>query len=391
MNKIDYLALSIFILKLTPILNGTVTNVVVFGLILVWVIKNIFKIIKYKGKDAKWLLIILGWFVIGSIIAFINYRVEVVKNNILELVSLVFPYIVFKINYDNIKKNYNIYYRSIISIMLIENIISIILYRINFGKSYYREVKSYINVYITIIFIIIIIYNVIYISKHDKYIKKIYKYIIIAICIINIIISGYTIANIILIIGYLIIVYGTYNHGYRKIFKYFIVMFVLIIIINYGNVFELLLRNIKNRAYFERINDINNYLNGSNNFSTLTARINAYFKSINAFINHPCFGSIWYINKDYNIASMIGYHSTILDNLGLFGIFGLIPIYIIINPIIGAYNKFREHRYLIMSALISFCLIITLDNQIPGIGIIVYYFLNLFLIKTNYNGVIKNE
>lgn len=377
----DYIAIFVFSINLIPPLKNVVTNVTLMSLIFLWVIMSLPKIIKYKGAALIWILVLFFWLILGSSILLINGNINVLKNYIFELVNFVFPFLVFCIRYTYIMNNSRLLTNIITTIIVISNILNIYINHFMYKNIFNRTTDSYTIVYITVIFALITLYKIISpkLMKNKK--QLITEWLILIICVVNILTSGYTIANIVLIIGMGILLINRY-HLAHPIFTTFVwVIFCAISFIYLDNIFELLLRNVQNPIYYERIYDVYIYLNGNSNYSTMTARLGTYIKSINAFMEHPLTGSIWCLNPSDSIYTVVGYHSTILDNFGLFGVIGgVFTISVIYYPFIWVLHRITEHRMFIFVIILTFSLIIIINNQIPGIGVITYFYLPMITI-----------
>lgn len=379
----DYIAIFIFSINLIPQLKDIVTNVTLISLMFLWIIITLFKILKYKGIVVKWILWLFFWVIFGSVISLLNGNIDVLQNYIYELLSCVFPFIVFCIRYEYIFKNRDKFLNIITAIMVVSNIINITTNQYMSKSIFLRTDESYKIVYITVIFALIVFYKINSKSINNKR-RLIVDWSVFIISVVNIFTSGYTIANIVLIIGIVSLVVGNNINFSLKII---IILFVCVTtyILSYiyiDNIFQVLLNNIENPIYYERIYDVFIYLKGNKEYSTLTARLDMYYKSIYAFMQHPLIGSIWSLNPSENVYTVVGYHSTTLDNFGLFGLVGgSFVIYIMFYPFRWLFNRIDKDKVLIVVISFAFLFIITINNQIPGIGVISYFYLPLLTIS----------
>lgn len=388
---IDYIALIVFSINLLPPIKNFLTNGALLSLIILWVIINLPKIIRYKGGALIWIVVLLTWLVLGSGISLINGNIEVLKNYVFELLSLVFPFIVFCIRYDHIMKNSRFFMTSITVIIVASNIINIFINQFMQKTIFFRTVESYTIVYITVIFSLITLYKIITPGFLNSRKHLIIEWIVLIICVFNILTSGYTIANFILLCGVGILLINKIQKR-KQLIKIFTVIIIFTVCFIYlDNIFEVLLKNIQNPIYYQRIYDIYAYLNGNDTYSTLTARLDMYNKSISAFIAHPLAGNIWYLNAAEEVKTVVGYHSTTLDNFGLFGLIGgCFSIYILFYPLMWLLHRISVNKAFVHIIILVFFLIITINNQIPGIGAICYFYLPLLVID-NKNACLNTK
>ncbi len=384
-NKIsasDYLLVLIFGINLMPEIKDAVGNAVLLGLMMLWSLFNLKVIVDRSGQNRVWMLILIIWLVTGAGITIGTNNFNYLKNYIFELLNLVFPYLAFVAqNEEKRKQTSKLYFTAIACLMIASNLYNLIEIKVLMGSSFRRTENSYRVIYTTVLFALIYLDIVIKAKPSNKRWVELLAFLLFGYCIIC---SGYTIACITFFVGVALLLINSFMTNSLK--KMAVIILVILaagyLFININSVFKALIANMDNKIYIQRFQSIADYLSGSRSASTLTARLDTYTVSLDAFLNYPISGKVWFVDDNSYIFTAIGYHSTILDNLGLFGlIFGIQPVLLMLLPLIDKLRHNPSCKALMISLIFSFVVILTFNNQIAGIGVVCYYFLPLYLFK----------
>lgn len=114
--------------------------------------------------------------------------------------------------------------------------------------------------------------------------------------------------------------------------------------------------------------------------ASVTKRLYNYGTSIDSIKKYPFFGSI------VSDSLIFGNHSTILDVTSIFGIFtGLLLIYLLFSTIISFFKKYNIVRSnsIILLSMISLFIILFFNNDIPTLGLPLFFLLPTILEKVN--------
>jgi hypothetical protein len=156
------------------------------------------------------------------------------------------------------------------------------------------------------------------------------------------------------------------------IFRFFIFVLFLVIIVSYQNLIDSLIGFLPTELQQIKKDEISNV--DYNNFTDFleTYRYGVYFESWRSFIENPIFGKS---------NATFGHHSSILDKMGIFGLFGtfiFIAIYYLLNSNIKTvFNSKIESRYFNFTQfilLLSLCL-----NPLDIYYTQFFYFFSFFL------------
>ncbi|MCF8009663.1 MAG: hypothetical protein K9K32_07830 [Halanaerobiales bacterium] len=124
-------------------------------------------------------------------------------------------------------------------------------------------------------------------------------------------------------------------------------------------------------------------LNDTLSSYALEARITMYLNSINAFLENPLFGTIWYHNDTTPILEIIGYHSYMLDIIALFGIMlGVLAYWLVFYPLIKRFIETKRYNHVIISIIAALFIILFFNNQVPALGIVIFYTMNSYYLDS---------
>lgn len=207
----------------------------------------------------------------------------------------------------------------------------------------------------------------------DKRYKNMNKENICLICMI--LLFGYTILKAQYLISYIIVFIGTLIillnvNNIRKLIAGIAISIITVCLLSYP-LSKILLKisdGMKKESVKMRTIEIAMVLSGEDIQETvdLSARLGHYGESINTFINHPAFGSLFRDKTD-----TIGGHSFVFDQLAEYGILGSIPAIIMLTSII--YYIFYElntarSKEIYMACIVMF-IIFALTNTIKFVTI----------------------
>lgn len=121
-----------------------------------------------------------------------------------------------------------------------------------------------------------------------------------------------------------------------------LVFFAFLIIVQGQKIMLFLMDNINDSFFESRVSELYNYLYLDSVNYHINARSSVYSTSLNAFLSNPLFG----------VGDSSGDHSTILDTLAQFGIFGSIPFFFFcFYPLLKNIEQKRTSFYLIPFAI----------------------------------------
>jgi len=239
-------------------------------------------------------------------------------------------------------------------------------------------------------FLVIIVPACVYILKYGKQLTVFWRFIYIINSIIGtifIIKAGFTLALLTFTVSLLIVFFIK-----KMNFSGFIYLLIIIIVIYLCIPYILvILYNITNNTlYATKIKELSQHFIYGSSFRELSTRISVYNLSIRTFFDNPFFGYVYrgkiYLGFSNNI--VFGQHSAIFDIFALFGGFiGFMLIYILWATPISFLKKFKnlKSNSLIWVTLFSTIVILTFNNDIPFLGLAIYFVLYAILDKVSKN------
>lgn len=193
-------------------------------------------------------------------------------------------------------------------------------------------------------------------SKNRKIEKSSLMFLLLVSSIIVIIIASYTIALILTVITSVIgIIYNEKNKGIVLLLFIVVTVFSLLFRYELAQQIRDIAYKVENLLYKERFLEIADFLAKSDiESSNLFSRFWRYSLSFDTFKQQPLVG----IGAYYNNSSLIGFHSTLLDDLARYGIFSLFFWIMIIKWNIFIYRNLpkKVQTYAILSTLAFFSL-----------------------------------
>ena len=375
--------ISLFIFVLTTIFPEFSSKIIAIPSILIWLLMNLLidrkKFFEFFIKPNLMMYSIYFWILTNMIYIITGYSPDLklyLTNYIrIALTSIIYLYYAKTEEKTSMKK---IVIYSIIIIMIV-NIITIIANLRHYNISRLLSTPETLNINTFGVGSYFYIYGLIYpimilIAYLIRNIKKIQEsnYIITTEIILCIIISIYTIyitefliAIALLFFGLLLIILKIDNA--KKFIKYVFIMIITVIILSplLSFTFKTIAEKTDSHNYKIRAEDMHTFFSTGNidNTVDLKERVEVYAKSIESFVSHPLLGTEG--TKDTDVS--IGKHSTILDQLGKYGLIGSIPflffIYALYKETFKTFNNPWSKRIYI-NCLIVFSIFIIINTSL---------------------------
>lgn len=358
----DFLLLFFMLSSIIPIINERISNIPTAMVMMAWLIVNASG--KF-GHANKWDAISLLFIAYCLIACLITGNQMIIKTYVYGFLELCFPILV----YDTLKKNkykQSMMYRIIclsLAILVLSFYLKHELYPDRSQNGYYM---AYTSVFIAII--------ACYYSLRELHWKKIIALSIMAIVIVAITMCHFMIAIIATVLGLYIMF--RYSKRWSRISCVFLVCIVTILFIlsfSGNRIIYLIGKEVNNHDLITRIEEIKSLIIEGKVGLNMEERIRVYLTSIKTIIQHPIGGGIVTITKG-NFYNYVGYHSTILDSLAIFGVVpGGLLLYIMISPFYSLLKRSGAHeKALVVATATCFFVIVILNNQISAIAIMAY-------------------
>jgi len=252
------------------------------------------------------------------------------------------------------------------------------------GSIYHNYMALGVGGYDLVYAYVIIVPACIYLLKYRKRISRSWLLIYLVNSVIGtvlIIKAGFTIALLTLVVSLLIIL---------NIKKMDIKGIIILMIFGINEYLSLpylrtsLCSFAKNTPYESKIDGLLNFfIYGGDIGYSYDIRYYVYSISVKGFLDNCFFGTIYSGNV------LFGNHSTILDIFSIFGgIIGFLLIYILFATPLTFLKKFRniKSNILIWASVFSLSMILVFDNDVPLLGIAMY-----FVLHTALNEVLPNR
>lgn len=415
------LTVIIIVWTLTPYLNRNIHITYVIPLLFLWVtlvlmltvnLKRNLKIRKSIFYSVGWLLLIIGYRVIG-------FSNAALGNYFNEILFFMFLWIgIFYTNHMSNRYRKQLFNFAIIVaiINVVHNIYLLALFPNASVELNFSEIYNATNVGGTVfsIFTLLFFCLVINISINSKNIIERYIYILLGfICIIYIIQSSRATVLFFLMMTIFLFIYSKIISDKKYIENViysvllFIVIFLLIVNINY--LLTILINIIDNDRLEIRLEAIVNSFSGafSENDIALSGRIELYKLSIFTFlgsINNFIFGVGYHTTTDWSIESImltgVGNHSEFFDLAARYGVIGIVLIYNIFNHFMKNLKKEDGNSFKDRIVFFIFMFYSFVNNTFdPSIGVIIFLMYPIYLKNRDVNIrnlkdesiIIKNE
>jgi len=333
----------------------------------------IFYFLLTRSKVNIYVAILIVWTIIASIFTIASSNYNFLKNYVFEVINLVVPFFIYIIFSKNSITNKKTLFFGLIILSCCITIYYIAIFA-RFITVYARRSNlGYYIAYTNTLMSLIVLYSG---EKSKKKQSKIFYYSAFIIYSFSVLYMGYFIALFVLIIGNFLLITLISCKNTKYFIKLIILLFIFIFSYFYDNLQTSIISKLSGTAYYVKINDISGLLYGNSEGSTLVARNEKYFISIEQIKRFPIFGAIWHYNQNSPILSVIGYHSFVLDTIALFGIpFGLACLYIVFWPFINKKRQLKDknNKQFANILIIATLIIFIFDNEIPSIGFALLY------------------
>jgi len=383
-NKLAHLfmsltALIIFARSIIPFTQKYIPNYLVLSLMGIWIVLFL---VSAKIKLNKFFVFVFVWIILTLSITLLTSNVRFAKNYVFEFVVFLFPLLVYNVDSNNFK-----ILKTVTKLIIVFGLISSIYYifiMISAESIYFgRDENGYVVSYTSLLFA-----NIMFGKYLDKSSTKKIQYLVATLIFsISVVLMGFTIALLALATSLILqlIIFSIRNNRYRFLYSTIVVIVGGLVILNFRSITDELLNLFNNTIYYERISGVlNSLIYGDRNSIEYLARLDKYQISIQAFLRNPIFGTVWFHNDSTTILDIIGYHSFIFDLLALFGVFlGFGGLLIVLIPLLKTYKKSRYYYFAIVPILYSITVILLFNNQIPSLGIVIYYVMNSYFDSQN--------
>lgn len=348
----------------------TIPFFVLIPIMAVWLLLNYVTISRRKTINSNWLIIFVGWIVAITIVSLLTDNLTFLKVYGFGLVNLVFSVFVY-CRYKDSEEDCRTIHILFGMILFGVNLIQITKLNNNVNLIY-RSDGAYVICYTTVIYEV---YLWLRLCMHD-YRGRVEKTIdILLICFYAycLIMSGFLIA-VLITVGGIAVTLFTFKIKNKKaqiVSILLVLMLLLICYLNLQGILSILLSMNLDENYALRLREIQTMLYGSGSSGILLGgRIQRYVMSISSFLKYPITGKLWFVDDSMSVYDVIGYHSTILDMLGLYGIWGFIPLYLIFSPY--KWEISSQQRFQMLGLTLAIVATMLLNNQIAAIGVVMY-------------------
>lgn len=209
--------------------------------------------------------------------------------------------------------------------------------------------------------------------------NKKYLYILglTVLCYFLVIMSGFFIGLIALFLGTTIVLFPK-RFNITNVNFYLFVFITIIGLILICNLLPSAAENVF-VLYEQKLLDTQILLQEGDIYGSVEGRMDVYLISIETFLRNPLFGSV------FSDKALFGNHSLIFDIFSLYGIgIGILLIYILFSfPIKLTKNAYYGYSRAAIATLFSLLIILLLNNDIPEIGVILYFVLPV-VVKLEY-------
>ena len=376
-NKKNFSCLLVTLIISLNLLYSIIPNIsygVLLGLIVLFFVLNIKELYSIsRGKN--WLFALAVWFFLAGAITIATNNIRFFKVYVFGLLNLLFPFVAYLFFRKDKKSIRFINVTSIVTLIICNFVFMII--RDSSVLYSYRSESSYILTYTNALFALVLLYRFLKKDLFKTHFRNIVRILLVVFFSALVILSGFFLAIIALFFGVLLTIVYAFCRSKDSFFLItaFVVVFFFVVARYGDSIIEWVIGVVNNENYIQRLDEVRGNIYGGANFGDYFARQKTYLLSWNSFINYPLFGKIWYLDDSVLFYEAIGYHSTVLDNLALFGVFGFIPTLLIFYPLFY-WGLIKKHRlYKMVGIVFSFALILMLNNQVAPIGYVVYFYL----------------